>query len=97
MPARLSPTPTRFSGWSPGSARALLAALALLVAAGILTGSTTPRPVPAPAAPPAASGNPLAAEGDAALYQAIAARIATGDGYYAAAVTGPGTTRCAPS
>ena len=66
--------PSRFIALSPNAARGLLSAMFLLIACGI---------VAAPTRLP--SGQPGA--GDAALYRAVARRVAEGESYYHAAAT----------
>ena len=71
---------TRFAGWRTGPARLLLFTLALLIAAGLSQGGRARDIIPANAAPSGAA--PVS---DTTLYRAVAARVASGEGYYAAA------------
>ncbi|GJD96939.1 hypothetical protein [Methylobacterium iners] len=71
---------TRFAGWPAVWARALLAALAVLVIYGIAVG-IPPEALPAPAE----AADALPNDSDLRLYRAIAGRVAAGEDYYAAA------------
>ena len=69
---------TRFAGWRLLPARAVLLALAALVLVGLVLAA---RPIPPERF---TSADPMKTDG--ALYGAVAARIAAGEGYYDAAV-----------
>lgn len=78
MAALTAPMRTRFAGWRPLPARAVLLALAALILGGLVLAAT---PIPPERF---TSADPMKTDG--ALYGAIAARVAEGEGYYAAAV-----------
>ncbi|KQP48968.1 hypothetical protein [Methylobacterium sp. Leaf108] len=75
---------TRFAGWPPAAARLVLAGLAALMLYGAAIGLVPGLAPPLPPSLAATGDDPQAS--DAALYGAIAARVAGGEGYYAAAV-----------
>jgi hypothetical protein len=79
-----APAFDRFASWPRGAAWAALAGIALALAAAIWTAPSPPRTESAPAA--SAPAAPAQRDTDLQLYDRIAARVAAGENYYAAAV-----------